>query len=143
MGSSATIASLIDLEMLASRSARVYSFLTEIEDMEPRTGSEVFTELGGRYLLHYTSYSDRGFYLRGLLPRTFATPTAAPAHDLDALLALPGPRARTHVLFIDPRQGVDVRGPRLVRLGRGIEYVLMTPAPFAALVPPRWPVPVS
>jgi hypothetical protein len=67
--------------------------------MPARSGSEVATELGGRYLLRYLTRA------------------------------------------LDPNQIPEVRGPRRVRLGGGLEYVLPKGFPASALVLP-WPIPV-
>jgi hypothetical protein len=45
------------------------------------------------------------------------------------------------VLFLDPKYLSDLRGPRRVLLGGGLEYILASGFPANALVV-GWPVPV-
>lgn len=56
-------------------------------------------------------------------------------------LALPTPARREFVLFLDALYLSDVRGPRRVLLGGGLEYLLASGFPANAIVV-GWPVPV-
>jgi hypothetical protein len=138
------IATLLDQEMLEARAVTPFSRLTPVSAMPTKTGAAVFTELGGRFLLKYLADSDPQRYAAGTTEETFLTPTAVPVHDAATLLALPAPeRRRRFVLVIDPRVVQDLRGPRWIRLGMGLEYVLPVGFGAAALVPPGWPVTVG
>src|SRR5438552_15461037 len=101
--------------MLDLRGVTFFSRLTPDTGMPPRPGQAIFEELGGRHLLKYLIEGDARRYRSGTLVPTFTTPTPVPAHDLQLMLALPGPRNRKYGLIIDPRSVSDIRGPRYTR----------------------------
>ena len=135
------LATRCDEEMLLSRPAIVYAPTVSIAAMPPRSGASVSAELGGRFLLRYLMRSQYRQFAAGASHLQFATPTPYSPTEAISWLALPMPTRRSYVLFLDPRRIADIRGPRRVRLGGGLEYVLPGGFPAAALVLP-WPLPV-
>jgi hypothetical protein len=66
-----------------------------------------------------------GSFTSGSRLETFVTPTPYSSAECTPFLDLPAPdRPRTHALFLDPRRIPVIAGPRWVRFGKGIEYVL-------------------
>jgi hypothetical protein len=71
----------------------------------------------------------------------FVTPTPYSPVEVISWLALPTPARREFVLFLDATHLSDVRGPRRVSLGGGLECMLAAGFPANAIVV-GWPVPV-
>jgi hypothetical protein len=91
-----------------------------------KAGVDVYRELGGRFLLRYLRVSqvDR-FALGSATDRHFVTPTPYGPEDAVRFLYLPAPvDPPTFVLVIDPSKVDRILGPRWVRMGDGIEYIL-------------------
>jgi hypothetical protein len=141
MATCSAIATRLDEEMLALRSAHVYPSHIPIASMPARSGSAVASELGGRYLLRYLIRKQYGKFTTGTPSLQFTTPTAYSPTEVISWLALPTPARRDFVLFLDPKHLADVRGPRRVLLGGGLEYILASGFPASAIVV-GWPVPV-
>lgn len=85
--------------------------------------------LDNRYLLRYVLPSQLGEFTNGSNARHWLTPTAISPEDTVSWLALPAPKEpRTHAMVLDPldvlESGRRILGPRWVRLGNGIEYLL-------------------
>ena len=141
MSTCSAIATRLDEEMLSLRPAHVYPAHTPLHAMPARTGADVSAELGGRYLLRYLMRRQYGQFTTGSPNVNFATPTPYSPTETVSWLALPSPMRRDFVLFLDPNSIPEVRGPRRVLLGGGIEYILPRGFPASALVV-NWPVPV-
>lgn len=141
MSTCSAIATRLDEEMLSLRPAHVYPAYTPLHAMPARTGADVSAELGGRYLLRYLMRRQYGQFTTGSSNLNFATPTPYSPTETISWLALPTPTRRDFVLFLDPNLLPEVRGPRRVMLGGGIEYVLPKGFPLSALVV-NWPIPV-
>lgn len=104
-----------------------------------RPGGEVADELGGRFLLRYLRTHQVGLLTGGTGSMQYVTPTPYAPEETVAWLALPAPRdPPSHVLFIDPALVDVVRGPRWVRLGGGVEYLLPFGFGRRALAAPGW-----
>jgi hypothetical protein len=71
----------------------------------------------------------------------FVTPTPYSPTEVISWLALPTPARREFVLFLDAMYLSDVRGPRRVLLGGGLEYLLASGFPANAIIV-GWPVPL-
>lgn len=82
-------------------------------------------QLGGRYLLRYLLRSQLGTLTSGTSDTQFVTPTPyAPEETISWLTLPPASGSREWVLLLDPNQLTNVYGPRWVRLGGGVEYIL-------------------
>jgi hypothetical protein len=125
----------LDLEMLLQRSATIYDPDVADDEMPPRSGADVAEELGRRYLLRYLLSDQLGQFLDGSVFRHFLTPTPLRPQHAVSFLTLPSPgKPRTHVLVIDVSKVDAVCGPRWIRFGTGIEYLLPRGFPKSALV---------
>lgn len=122
LGSCSRIATHLDAEMLRSR--------TVIDPIGTDTGSlrrvrDLVTELGGRLLLRYLLPEQVGELTRGTARPQCVTPTPyAPGETISWLGLPPASGPRTWVLLLDSHYLDDVRGPRWIQFGGGIEYVL-------------------
>jgi hypothetical protein len=105
-------------------------------------------ELGDRWLIKYVRHGDHARY--SVLAGTplfsgvhYVTPTPlAQAHVVSVLNLpshLPAPR---FALLLDPKK-VEAWGPRRIRGGRGIEYILRAGFGAAAIVAPGWPIGIT
>ena len=93
--------------------------------MKKRSGTEVDTEIGGRYLLRYLHAGQLTEFLNGSERRHWVTPTPITPEDLVSWLALFEPTIkRKHVLILDPKKIKNICGPAYIHLGQGIEYCL-------------------
>jgi hypothetical protein len=71
----------------------------------------------------------------GTTDTQFVTPTPYAPEETISLLALPpGAGNREWVLLLDPRRLTNVFGPRQVRFGGGLEYILTSGFPATAIV---------
>ena len=141
MDTCSAIATRLDEEMLALRPAHVYPSHTPCNSMPARGGSVIAAELGGRYLLRYLTRKQYRQFTSGTTSLQFVTPTPYSPTEAISWLALPTAARRDFALFLDPKHLSDVRGPRRVLLGGGLEYILASGFPTAAIVV-GWPVPV-
>jgi hypothetical protein len=108
-----------------------------------KSGGAVFEELGGRFLLRYLVPAQIADFRAGGEGVHWVTPTPYQPEETLSWLALPALREpRLHALVLDPRRIAVIRGPRWVRLGGGIEYILPHGFPGEALVLP-WPIEVK
>ena len=90
-----------------------------------KTGEDVARELGGRYLLRYIQSHQVDMYLQGSRELHFTTPTPYSPEDLVKCLSLPSPDCGRHlVMLLDPAKIGVILGPRWIRFGNAIEYVL-------------------
>jgi len=117
------------------RRVRIADSVTPDDFLPMRLGREIALELGGRYLLRYMLSHQVGQYALGSQDRHFVTPTAYSPEDAVSWLYLPKPsEKRPFVMLLNPAKIPYVRGPRWVRLGNGIEYILPRGFPREAVV---------
>ena len=106
------------------------------------------SQLCGRYLIKYVRKRDRKRYsppLSGIATYTgvhYVTTTAICPDALSPMLNLPPLSLPRYALILNPAQ-LTVHGPRWVRGGRAIEYVLLNGFSSDAVIPPGWPVEVK
>ena len=140
------LATNLDRLMLETRGIVIEPGITRDPDVLSKSGAEIFDELGGRFLLRYLlpGQGDTPEKLSEIQSRyQWVTPTPYSPKETIAMLALPAlERPREYVLILDPREIEDIQGPRYVKLGGGIEYILPKGFPNAALVLP-WPSEVT
>jgi len=142
MGSSSWLATALDHEMLeVARRVEIAPRVTPDSDLGTdtrwnKTGRAVAKELGGRYLLRYLLPHQVGSYPAGSDDRQCVTPTPYAPRETVSWLALPAPRkTRPYVMLLDPSEITRrVWGPRWIRLGKGIEYILPDGFPRDAVV---------
>jgi hypothetical protein len=117
---------MLDQEMLEIvRRVRIARRVTPDANLPVKRGQVVAQELGGRYLLRYMLPHQVGQLQEGSRARQFVTPTPYSADDIVSWLYLPKPTGRREfVLLLDPGKIAVIQGPRWVRLGNGIEYIL-------------------
>jgi hypothetical protein len=125
------------------RSAAIAGRGTPDFQLQRRSGGDVARELGNRYLLRYLLAHQLGQFQNGSSRNHHVTPTPYSPEDTISWLALPRPtEPRTHVMLLDPARISVILGPRWVRLGKGIEYVLPDGFSQGAIVF-RWELPVT
>ena len=129
MGTCSRLATMIDADMLARHGTRIALPGTPDSKLHPRSPKRVAQELGKRYLLRYLLPSQlKLFGPSG--PLIFAgayyvTPTPLSPEETVPWLALPDPnQPRPYVLLLKPEKINDILGPRWIRMGGGIEYIL-------------------
>jgi hypothetical protein len=120
------LATLLDEEMLqAGKGVQIADRFVEDDRLLQKTGQAVWDELGGRYFLRYVLGYQVGEFASGSSRRHCVTPTPIAIEDTISYLNLPRPvDQRLNVMILDPRRIDLVSGPRWVRGGKGIEYVL-------------------
>lgn len=135
---------MLDQEMLEDVSRITIAARTTPNDALPRkSGAEVANELRGRVLLRYLVGERINSYQPGSPQLLYTSPTPFAPSDLSSWLALPSPEiARTFVTMLDPAQIHVILGPRWVRRGKGIEYLLPQGYPIEAIIL-GWPIPVT
>jgi hypothetical protein len=120
------LANSLDTQFLLRRRRdqidRIWEEDVPLEEMPVRSGSEVADELAGRMLLRYVTEQHpppadgRQVWL---------TPTPLGVVGAVELLHLPNQIAKRHwVLVIHPARLEQIKGPRRVIMGQGIEYYL-------------------
>ena len=108
--------------MLAARTA-IYDWDTPLDDMDQV--ADLAWQLCDRALLRYLVPRDVRRFEYGTTNRQFVTPTPCAPGETISWLALPAvTEPRRYVLLLDPGKLHDVYGPRWVRFGGGIEYIL-------------------
>lgn len=120
------LATMLDQEMIeVKHTVAVYPRNTLDASLPERSGLEVSEEIGHRYLIRYLLQDQVGRFTRGSSDPHFVTPTPYSRDDLTRYLALPNPRRRrSYALILDPERIDIIKGPRWVRGGSGIEYLL-------------------
>ncbi|MDQ3933487.1 MAG: hypothetical protein M3340_02525 [Actinomycetota bacterium] len=99
-----------------------------------RRGALVARELGRRLLVRYMLVDQVGRFAAGSAAEHFVTPTPLAGVEANAVLALPAPkRIRRFALLLDPALITEIKGPRWVRWGTGIEYILPRGFPARAV----------
>ena len=139
------LATNLDAEMIRTGGHTIYRANTADSRLPTVAGNAVFDQLGGRWLMRYI----RPYSLADYDPNSprshfdgpaYVTPTPYSTDDVISWLALPPHLpAPNYAVLIDPR-AVDALGPRWVRLGNGIEYVLPNGYDLHDVVYPRWPI---
>jgi len=140
--SSPRLATTLDQEMIEAYGV-VASARTPDHALPRRPGSAVAAELGNRLLLRYLVPTQLGSFTSGSVGRQhWVTPTPYTPQDAATWLALPNAlNLRTFVMLLDPSLIPHIDGPRWVRFGHGIEYLLANGFPAPALIyPPELPV---
>lgn len=142
--SASWLATLLDQEMLENVSQiAIAPRSAPNAALQRKTGAEVSAELRGRPLLRYLVAERVQTYEPGRREMLYTTPTAYSGPDATSWLALPNPQViRTHVMLLDPGRIAEIWGPRWVRLGKGIEYLLPQGFPAQAIIL-GWPILVS
>jgi hypothetical protein len=121
--------------MLEVRGVIIASRLTPDDELPRKDGKDVADELGGRYLLRYMLPHQTGQFTNGSTARHYVTPTPYAPEETVTWLYLPKPDGeRTFVMLFDPAKIPFILGPRWVRLGNGIEYILSEGFPKDAVV---------
>lgn len=148
MGTASWLATFLDQAMLEGSGLTIEPRLTREKDLAVlEDESDVKNKLKGRRLLRYLLPYQVGWFKsrpgisRALWrnERQYVTPTPYSPEETISWLFLPSPRQpRTYVLVLDPikivRAGKKIRGPRWVRLGKGIEFILPDGFPEDAVV---------
>jgi hypothetical protein len=137
MASASLLATNLDEEMLLAHRVDIFSSATPDAELEsnPKTGIKVAEEIGGRLLLHYL-LEPRVFEGR-VRNRVYVTPTPYAADDTVSFLALPrSSNRRDFVILLRPEEIDWILGPRWIRGGVGIEYILPRGFGLNALVQP-------
>lgn len=162
MGTSSRLATMLDADMLArNRGSSIAPPGTPQSGLMPRNHNQVTRELGGRYLLRYLlPYHLQRYFSGGpnslqvfLNMGHYVTPTPFSPEETVPWLALPTPnQPRPYVLLLKPELiGRVILGPRWVRMGGGIEYILPDGFDQNAIVnvgapggtPTQWPLLVT
>jgi hypothetical protein len=134
------LARVLDQEMIERAGTAIASAMTPDADLPLRRGVEVSSELGGRFLVRYMTRRQLGLFSGGSTGQHFVTPTPLSHSEVRAVLALPAvAQPRPFAMLIDPAKVADIRGPRWIRGGDGIEYLLPSGFPANAL-PLAWEI---
>ena len=141
MGPCSVMATLLDQELLeVVGGVGIAGRGTPDSELRLKSGSEVSRELGGRYLLRYMLAGQLGRYVNGSGAQHYVTPTPYAPEETVPWLGLPAAsEPRTHVMLLDPRYIPALLGPRWIRFGMGIEYLLPDGFPGEAVVGPGRP----
>lgn len=141
--SASRLAKVLDQEMIERSGTTIASAVTSDADLAVRRGADVAAELGGRLLVRYMLRRQLGLFSGGSTDRHFVTPTPLSPVALRSFLALPSVTdSRRFAMLIDPAAVDLIQGPRWVRGGDGIEYLLPHGFPSRAL-PLAWELEVT
>ncbi|WP_405933715.1 hypothetical protein [Streptomyces sp. NBC_00827] len=131
MGTCGFLATHIDLFMLG---ARVFP---EWERLDAHAKADASC-LNGRLLVHYLVPGAQHDFREGFAGGEgglWATPTPYSSDDAARYLRFPCPQvARTHAILIDPTKVPELRGPRRVQRGDGLEFLLPQGVPANAIL---------
>jgi hypothetical protein len=123
--SAGLLARTLDQEMLERAGVSIHSAITPDVALPIRRGDEVSLELGGRLLVRYMLRRQLGLFAGGSSDKHYVTPTPLSQSDAPSFLALPVvAERRSFAMLVDPREIDEIQGPRWVRGGNGIEYLL-------------------
>lgn len=131
----------LDTRMLFSRSVPIADEMTA--DVDLRVCTDLAVELGGRLLVMYIR-DAKAKELFNLSPGSvlpgmhYATPTPIAAADLSSALNLPPLPKPRRSLLLDPGALTDVRGPRRIAGGFGLEYIIFGGLARDAIALPGW-----
>jgi hypothetical protein len=137
------LAAYLDVQMLLRRGVKIHDEIVADEDLP--VCADAAAELGGRFLIKYLRAHEESRYntLAGVAffdgPHWF-TPASLAGKDLRVALNLPPADRPQRALLLQPELLPDVRGPRRIAGGIGVEYVVLNGFPAEAIVPPRWPM---
>ena len=143
MPHAAQLALMLDEEMLRLHGVAVSD--PWVPDHALPISADLASQLCDRYLIKYVRKRDRERYsppLSGIATYTgvhFVTTTAICRDELSPMLNLPPFSLPRYALILNPAQ-LTVHGPRRIRGGRGIEYVLLNGFPSDAVIEPGWPM---
>jgi len=160
VGTCSRLATMLDADMLGRHGTPIAPPGTPDVDLQrnySKTGNRVSWELGGRYLVRYLTVSQVTYFAKGnetkrdelLKKENYVTPTPYSPEEAVAWLALPSPHElRYYALFLKPEIIPEIWGPRWVRMGGGIEYIVPQIPPDAMVdigTSPgtRWPLLVT
>ena len=131
--------------MFALRSMKIAPAPTPDHLLDVRDAADFAKEVP-RLLLRYLRGHQVGTLSGGTNRGQYVTVTPYSGSEAISWLALPNPLdPPSHVLLLDPAHmsGYPLAGPRWVRLGSGIEFILLHGFPQEAVVPPGWEVEVK
>ncbi len=136
----------LDEEMLGRHGISVASPWTPDSLLPPCP--DLARQVGDRFLLKYVRRDDRQRYscFSGITHYSgvhYVTPTAICRQEVVAVLNLPAPLPAPAFALILDANLLEAQGPRRIRSGRGLEYVLPNGFPSKAIVAPGWPVTVK
>ena len=142
MESVSLLAAHLDVQMLLRRGVAIADEATE-NDALPACDDPLI-HLGGRYLIKYLRAHEEKRY--SIMSATtyfdgihYFTPAPLAGCDLHVALNLPPADDPQRALLVYPEELRELRGPRRIAGGIGIEYVALKGFPLHAIVPPRWP----
>jgi len=129
--------------MLERVGVTIASRTTLDKDLPIRHGYEVAQELGGRLLVRYMLRDQVRLFGAGSTNTHCVTPTPLARKDTVPVLALPVPdRGRPFAMLLNPAEVDEIQGPRWIRGGSGIEYVLPNGFPSSAVLL-GWPIQIG
>ena len=129
------LATVLDQEMIEGRGGTIAARSIADAALPPRSGADVAAELQGRFLVRYMLRSQVGDYGGGSTDKHWVTPTPLCTREIPSFLTIPNPLGRrTHAMLLDPAAITEILGPRWVRGGTGIEYLLPKGVPAAAVL---------
>jgi hypothetical protein len=145
MSHAVTVAINLDKEMLGRHGVSIAPGWVANRDLPKCT--DLVAELGGRHLIKYIRSDDLNKFSKLSRVKYFSgehylTPTVVCRPELPEVLALPPYKVPDYALFLDPAK-LDAVGPRHVRGGSGIEYVLLDGFSVDAIVEPGWAVKIG
>jgi hypothetical protein len=142
--SASRLAKILDQEMIERNGGSIAPATTLDRDLPPRPGMAIADEIGGRLLIRYMLRRQLGMFLKGSTDRHFVTPTPLSPGAVRPFLALPAvAEPRPYAMLVDPAAIGIIQGPRWVRGGDGIEYLLPDGFPEQALVLPSGEIEVT
>ena len=123
MGTSSRLATWLDLEMLRVNGASLQAPFTP-DRLLPHV-PDLSNEIGGRAVIRYLRANQLRRFLQGTQDAQYVTPTPYSPEEAVKWLATPYANMDlSYALLLDSTKLNDVVGPRTVRLGGGIEYIL-------------------
>jgi hypothetical protein len=131
----------LDMEMLHDRGVEIYHEHVADSDL-PECDPQA--DLGRRHLIKYVRSHEHEKYAIMSGVNKFAgpqwvTPTPLAPCDLMDCLALPPGEPPGWYLLLRTDMLASVRGPRRIRRGNGVEYLLPDGFTSDAIVEPKWP----
>ncbi len=136
------LAITLDEEMLMRNGVHVFPPNTKDDDLPQAV--DIRAQIGGRFLMKYLRSGDRARFSVISKAKHFdglhwVTPTPLCTANVVEALALPTSLpAPSYALILDPDK-VVAYGPRRIRGGRAVEYLLKNGFPLDAIVEPQWP----
>jgi hypothetical protein len=136
------LAITLDEEMLIRNGVDVLPPNTHNDDLP--VAVDVSEQIGGRFLMKYLRSGDHKRF-SVISKKTYfdgphwLTPTPLCTANLVGALALPTDlETPSYALILDPKK-IVAYGPRRVRGGRAVEYLVKDGFALDAIVEPRWP----